>query len=335
MQKRNWAKKSTILISAVAVVLVLLAGLTEQSNPYCLQVDWLPIQKEMYSYYVAQALSDSALRPKAGQKPTAAQQKEIRTQTEIYITQMVAVSSELHNMGVSIDQVYKKQVAQYTGQAWRVYGGYYKKIGVSKEMVALAQTGRVAKEQLFTALYAENGRRAVPEAEVKAYFYGNYAACNGVRVFLRERAQDMDDATWKKEKDALKIRLQTFADEVNREGKNFFSAAMENVQLLGNVPENIVYSKDNAFVTAEMIEQLRGLDSQKITLLEFPDFFLLAQGFNMRENEGEYYRNYKSEVLHKLKDAEYAALLEDMTATYQTGENPAAIKTLFADWRFT
>jgi hypothetical protein len=74
-----------------------------------------------------------------------------------------------------------------------------------------------------------------------------------------------------------------------------------------------------------------------VTLLEFPDFFLLARGVNMgldAETKEQYYAPQRADCLWELKQTEYKALLAELAATFKADENEAAVEALLADWKW-
>ncbi|MCL1953094.1 MAG: hypothetical protein FWF60_09745 [Oscillospiraceae bacterium] len=328
--RTNWTKKATILLAAICVALAGLSGFAPPAErDWLLQVEGAPISRAVYSYFLSEALKGTQGKP----KDLAALRRDVAARCVEYI----AVNSELRAMEVPVDQVLKDQVAQQTAFAWRVLGRYYSSIGVDKRTLNAGLAGRAAKDQLFRALYDTGGKRAVPEASIEAYFYGNFVACEGIRVLrtvMREdgedRLMDTDEAA------ALRQTLAEFVEAANEAG-DFYGVAREErfAKALSYAPISVVtVQKGDADYSDADFEQLRKLSPEKITLLNLPGFFLVARGVDMRESPEEYYLDYRADCLWKLKGADYEAALKELCGKYRADENAAEMERFYQEWKW-
>lgn len=337
MKKANWSKRATLLLAAVCVVLSVVNGaFNKPAQAWLLQVDGVPVYRELYAYYLSEALRNPAYK---NADKDARKRKALRADVAKRCTAFIAVNSELHNMWLVLEQQYKADVAERTGFLWRVFGGYYASIGVGKQTITMVQTHQANRKQLFYALYDAGGSRAVPEQAVTDQFYRSHAAYEGLRVFLTAPDEESDEGAQRPmtaaEAKALKARLGEIAEEINA-GGDFFSVCERYAEELSyTMPSFAELDRGDPDFTDAEFEKVRMLDPEKLSVLEFPTFFLLARGVNMGESPEEYYFPQRAACLWELKKDEYALLLEDLAATYQADENEAAVEKLLAGWKWS
>ncbi|MDR3313974.1 MAG: hypothetical protein LBS96_05905 [Oscillospiraceae bacterium] len=335
--KNNWSKKATLLLAAICVALsVINSAVVKPKAAWLLQVDGVPIYRELYTYYLSEALRNPAYSDAAKDEK---QRKALREDVARRCMAFIAVNSELHNMWQVLEQQYKAQVAERAGFLWRTFGDYYSAIGVGKETITQVATYKANQKQLFFSIY-DAGSRKVPEQQIKDYFYRTHAAYEGLRVF-RTALDATEDGGGERpmtaaESEALRKKLVALAEEINK-GKDFFTACEEHAADLSYAaPSTAELRRGDADFTEAEFEKVRQLDPSKVTVLEFPGFFLLARGVNMGEgdNPREYYDPQRGECLWEMKQAEYAVLLEELTASYRADENEAAVEDLLDAWKW-
>ena len=334
--KTNWTKKATILLAAICVALAALSSFTPSgAQAWLLQVEGVPVSRAVYSYFLSEALRDARedgqLKADGRPKDMAALRRDVKARCVEYI----AVNSELRKMEIPVDQMLKSEVAEQTASLWRLFSGYYRSIGVDKQTLNAALTGRAARDQLFRALYDEGGKTPTPEESIEAYFYGNYLAYEGVRVLRTVMSEDgelrdMDIP----EAAALRQVLADFTEAANDAG-DFYSAAKDEefALALGYLPPSVtMVRKGTVDVSDADFEQLRGLRPDRITLLNLPGFFLVARGVNMRESPEEFYMGRRADCLWKLKGAAYEAALKEICKGFRADENAAEVERVYREW---
>ena len=336
--RTNWTKKATILLAAICVALVAMSAFTPSgAQAWLLQVEGAPVSRAVYSYFLSQAVRDARqngqLNPDGSPKDLSALRKDVAARC----VEHVAVNSELRAMGVPIDQTLKAQAADRTAFYWQMFGRYYRAAGVDKQTLNAVLTGQSARDQLFRALYDTGGARPTSEEALQAYFYGNFVAYEGVRVFLTAlwedgTERDMTD----QEKADLKADLEDLVTAAN-EAEDFYSVAQEErfaKALSYMAPTPAVMDKSAGEVSEEDFEKVRSLPRDKISLLELEGFLLVATGIDMRESEDEYYLGYRSACLWTMQGEAYAKALEELCAQFHADENVGALDKFYREWNW-
>ncbi|MDR2753106.1 MAG: hypothetical protein LBB50_02220 [Oscillospiraceae bacterium] len=334
--RNNWTKKTTILLAAVCMALVSVCGMQVPKDAgWLLQVEGVPVSRGLYSYFVAQALQDAAVNRQGRPQDL----KALRADTARRCAEYVAVTSELHNQGQRFDELVKLELSQKIVGYWRMYGNYYTSIGVDKPTLGLALRGEAARKQLFRVLYGEGGVLETPQSSIESYFYGNFVAYEGVRVFLNVPQEDgtslpMTD----KEVSSARGKLAQMVEEANAAPElNFVELAQKDVYketLSYMIPSSTEVKKGQPDIPDKLFEELRGLDRNKLTLLEQPGFFIVARGINMRKAATEYFDRYRETCLWELKQHDFDVTVAALTKEYRTDENAVAINELLAAWPF-
>ena len=334
MKRMNWGKKITILMAAVCVALAALSGTAKRPDmTLMLQVEGIPIYRDTYCYLLSEALLE-APKDKNG-KPKDMQ--ALRGDIVERCVSMVAIKSELYNREKTIDPQLKFEVAVNAAYAWRTFHAYYNSIGVNKQTVNSMFTANAAREQLFLSLYDVGGSQEVPEETLEAYFYANYAAYDRVRVFLAQENEDGTERSLDKaETAALRATLKKLVGEVNG-GADFLDTSTSEAYaetLHYAAPMNVVVQKGSGIVTDEEFEKLRALETDKVALLEFDDYFMVARGIDMKESTDEYYQAYRNSCLWALQGDAYEEALQGLYKTFRADENVGAVEQLLAKWKW-
>ena len=331
MRRNNWTKQVTIILAAICVAL---AGISAYSvalaQDWLLQVEGVTISQELYSYFLSRALIEAERDEDGMPLDMEALREDVRERA----ARFVAINSELHNRGVALTPLHKARVAERTSFLWRVYGNYYMARGISKEVLALGQTGLAAWDQLFLALYDTGGAREVPEEDIEEFFYDNFVAFEGIWLFFTVTEADGTEREMTiTERDNLLEAVRALAAQVNADdGPSFFEAAQDDDfagMINYAVPSFYVIERDAHF------EQIRGLNTEQVSVLTFDESLIIGRGIDMRESPEEYFYVYRTESLRALMGEEFERLLEEeLFAHFRADENVAAVEALLGRWEF-
>ena len=341
--KRNksikWVKPATIVLAVVGLVCAVLVGVqTERraANSHLLQVGKTRISREIYSYFVSEAISDGTVE--LNKNGTPKDMKLLREEVKRRCTEFVAVQSELSSHQRSISQQLKLQAAERSAFVWRTFGSYYTSIGVDKPTINTIWLGLSSREQLFRTLYDDDtSPRKVPDESMQAYFYGNYVAIEALKIY---QTVALDDGTERPmtiaERGTLRAQLDSLVQASNQEGAVFALVASEEshaVPLNYATPAEMLLQKTDGDMPPAVFDQLREWGPDTVSLLLVDDsYYLVGRGINMREAAGVYYAVHRNECLWALKGAEYEGLLQELFKGYKANENAKEVDRLLKNW---
>ncbi|MCL2445731.1 MAG: hypothetical protein FWD06_03060 [Oscillospiraceae bacterium] len=337
MRRNNWTKYAQVLLAAISILLVALAANahTLAQQEWMLQIEGIPISRQLYSYFVAQALAE--VERDANGVPL--DMEELRTRAAAQAIAFVALNSEMHNQGISLEPYMRAMIAQRTALLWRTFGNYYTRLGIDKETVAQVQNSIAAQDRLFRALYDTNGLREVPEESLESFFYGNFAAIDGLRLPLRVIEDDGSErAMTQTERGILVDTMRAMAVEANREGgPPLFILAQEELfaTTMGYaMPIGMVLRRDLDLTSADF-DRVMVLNTEQVTVLELDNEVIVAHGVDMRASKEEFYYMYRAYCLRTMMLPAFEADLQLLFAQFTADENVAAIESLLNGWNFS
>ncbi|MCL2531415.1 MAG: hypothetical protein FWE40_04590 [Oscillospiraceae bacterium] len=337
MRRNNWTKYAQVLLAAVCIVLVALVANahTLAQQDWMLQVEGIPISRQLYSYFIAQALAEV----ERDDNGVPLDMEELRAHAAAQAITFVALNSELRNQGVTLEPYMRAEVAQRTALLWRTFGHYYTRLGIDKEIVALVQDSIAAQDRLFRALYDTGGLREVPEESLESFFYGNFAAIDGLRLPLRVIEEDGSErAMTQTERGILVDTMRAMAVEANREGgppllilaqEELFATAMNYA-----MPFAMVLRRDLDLTSADF-DRVMVLSTESVTVLELEHEVIVAHGVDMREHKEEFYYMHRAYCLRTMMLPAFEADLQLLFAQFTADENVAAIESLLNNWDFS
>jgi len=281
--KINWAQKMTMLLAAVCATLVIVVSHAATDTPqWLLQVDGVPISRELYSFFLTQALVDTPRDANGVPVNMLALREDVMARAEAF----VAVESELANMGVSLDPVATARAVERTTALWRVFGNYFTAMGISKEVVGIGEMNLAAQDQLFRALYDTGGTRAVDEEMIESYFYGNFVAFDGMRLFFTVMEEDGTERNMTQtERGILIDTMRAMLAELNREdGPSIYDIAQDEqfAPALNDALPAISMIRRGVDLPVDQFDQVRNLSPDRFSMLEFENELIVARGVNMR-----------------------------------------------------
>ena len=341
MKRKNRIKQITIVLAVIGVGLAVLVGvLTAQSeNSFLLTVGKTQVSREIYSYFVAEAINDGSVPLDKRGEP--ADMKQLREEVKRRCMEFVAVQSELSSHDKSISQQLKLEAAERSAYEWRAFGAYYTSIGVDKPTVNSVWLGRSARTQLFRTLYDDAAsKRRVPEENVQSYFYGNYVAIEALKIYPTVA---LDDGTVRPmtvaERTNLRSQLDSLLQASNQEGAVFaLVAAEENyaVPLNYATPAELLLQKTDKDLPVEAFDALREWGSDTVSLLLVDNtYYLVGRGINMRESAEVYYAVHRNDCLWGMRGVEYESLLKVLFSGSKASENGKEVERLLKNWPWT
>jgi|GEM_PF-1249327 len=341
MKRKNWIKQITIVLAAAGLGLAVLVGVltARAENSFLLKVGKTQVSREIYSYFVSEAISEGAVP--LNNKGVPKDMKQLREEVKRRCMEFVAVQSELSSHDRSISQQLKLEAAERSAFEWRTFGAYYTSIGVDKPTVTSIWLGHSAREQLFRTLYDDAAsKRSVPEEAVQSYFYGNYVAVEALKIYPTVA---LDDGTERPmtiaERTNLRSQLDSLVQASNQEGAVFALVASEEnyaVPLGYATPMELLLQKTDKDLPVEAFDLLREWNPDAVSLLLVDNsYYLVGRGINMREAAEVYYAVHRSDCLWGLRGVEYESLLKELFGRSKASENVKEVERLLKNWPWT
>ena len=150
-------KKAICMILAGVLCLLSLCACTRRAS---VSVNGTPIGEGVAAYFIdaaRQALPDAT-------------EEEQTAEAHRQIAEYVAVNSAFSERNLALTTAEKADVSQSVNNLWRLFGGYYTELGVTKQDLLLVETSKAYKDAVMADFYAPDGDEPVSEETLKAYF---------------------------------------------------------------------------------------------------------------------------------------------------------------------
>lgn len=223
-------------IAAAFLALVLTAGMAGCSTDksWAMKTDNLTVPIGTYIYYLYAAYQSAGSSVPDTAKPVLEQKIDgqdadawIKAKALDYTKELLLVNDKMKELNLSLTAEETKSVSETTDSQWSQYSATLEKYGVSKNSFNLAYSDFYTKYQkVFEALYGKGGKKAVSDADLKAYYEKNYSDFSYVVAPLYKAGTNgsyaaLTDA----EKAALKKEFEGYAADVSAGKKTLQEAA--------------------------------------------------------------------------------------------------------------
>lgn len=231
-------------------------------------------------------------------------------EAEKLCAEYVKVNTEFKNRELSLSGSAKGSIAAAVDEVWNLYGGYYEKIGVSKETVTKIKTSDAYKEMLVSSVFGAGGDKEISEDQMKTYFNENYIFFKYMTASLTGDAE-ADKATTSKFKE--------LKDNIGREDPD-----TEEEMTFEDV--NKKYSEETGEPAAELniSTMKKGSDTfpekffTDVLEMEVDSYKVLSYDENIflvqKVDGSSYFGDYKTSILDYMTNTDFETL---MTTNYK------------------
>lgn len=188
-------KKITAFVLALAA-LFSLSGCSLSDTSWVAKYGDRQISAGVYIYYVVQAYQSAFYQVEDMSKDVLKQTVEdvpaaewIASEAFDGFTDFVATEQEFDRLGLSLDESTNAGIDSLTAQMWAYYGSIYEKAGISQDSYREIVANAYKQNEIFHAYYGPGGEFEVPEEELQAYFFANYAKLKYLYVEFTEPAE--------------------------------------------------------------------------------------------------------------------------------------------------
>ncbi len=218
------------------------------------------------------------------------------------IARYVAVNSEFSNHSLTVPKSSRSVLSDDVNNIWHIWGGYYEKLGISKETIYKIQLSKLYETLLLEEYCGENGTSPVSENDIKEYFRKNFASVRFVTGYLFEVTENGTKEMTEDQKNRLQKSFGTAAEEVNGG-----TGIEEAVKLLDSaeIHNTVVNSKGNDNFPDGFWDEVQKIEMNKAGVIQLGSYVFLVQKVNGEEGEFECYSQYRSDCLYQMKGEEF------------------------------
>ena len=295
-------KKAICMMLAGVFCLLSLCACTRRAS---VSVNGTPIGEGVAAYFVdaaRQALPDAS-------------EEEQTAEAHRQIAEYVAVNSAFSERNLALTTAVKADVSQSVNNLWRLFGGYYTALGVTKQDLLLVETSKAYKDAVMADYYAPDGDEPVSEETLKAYFNENYVAFKSVTGFLTT-ADDSGNAVTLSDADKQRLTAQF---EKSAAAINGGSSVEEQASAIENTTANtetVVVHRDNPNYPDGFFAQVSGIENGTAQSFVLGEYIFLIQREDITDADRNLFATYRTDCLRTLKGAAFETVLQAWSAAY-------------------
>ena len=295
-------KKAICMMLAGVFCLLSLCACTRRAS---VSVNGTPIGEGVAAYFVdaaRQALPDAT-------------EEEQTAEAHRQIAEYVAVNSAFSERNLALTTAVKADVSQSVNNLWRLFGGYYTALGVTKQDLLLVETSKAYKDAVMADYYAPDGDEPVSEETLKAYFNENYVAFKSVTGFLTT-ADDSGNAVTLSDADKHRLTAQF---EKSAAAINGGSSVEEQASAIENTTANtetVVVHRDNPNYPDGFFAQVSGIENGTAQSFVLGEYIFLIQREDITDADRNLFATYRTDCLRTLKGAAFETVLQAWSAAY-------------------
>ena len=244
-----------------------------------------------------------------------ATEEEQTAEAHRQIAEYVAVNSAFSERNLALTTAKKADVSQSVNNLWRLFGGYYTELGVTKQDLLLVETSKAYKDAVMADFYAPDGDEPVSEETLKAYFNENYVAFKSVTGFLTT-ADDSGNAVTLSDADKQRLTAQF---EKSAAAINGGSSVEEQASAIENTTANtetVVVHRDNPNYPDGFFAQVSGIENGTAQAFVLGEYIFLIQREDITDADRNLFATYRTDCLRTLKGAAFETVLQAWSAAY-------------------
>lgn len=282
-------------IAALILILVMLTAVFSSCAPTKVKVNGMKIDNEVYAYFESQSEDESSINQA--------------------IARYTAINSEFSSKGLKLSTPQKASLSQTVNDIWHLYGKYYEDIGVSKQTIYKIECSKQYEQSLLADYYGENGESPVSEDELKAYFTENYAGVRFVTGYLFNIDEKGATVAMTDEQKSNTVKaFDSVAAMVNNG-----TAIEEAVGALGEnteVHNAVIFSFSEGTFPAGFFNAVKPVEKGKAAAITLGSYIFLVQRVDPFSEEYNYYKDYRTDCLNKMKGEEFRGIVDGWVESY-------------------
>lgn len=168
-------KRILKILCVFSALFVLFFSGCSKGGKTAVTVNEAEVSNGVYAYYIDKVLSypDEYAVNEEGSEGVA--ERDAVTETALGLCRnFVAADMLMSDLGLSVSQQLKSEVAENTENIWSLFGEYYKSIDVSKSDITKINTFEAQKMQLLDYYYGKGGKNEVSDDDLKQKFVEMY-----------------------------------------------------------------------------------------------------------------------------------------------------------------
>ena len=279
------------VIALILVLVICVLSFASCSGPAKVRVNGTKIDNEVYAYF--DDLYDG-------------NESEIKKAISRYVT----INSEFYKRNLKLTSVQKSNLSIRVDDLWHLYGVHYTKADISRQTIYKIETSKVYEEALLDYYYGQGGVEPISEETLKKYFKANYIAI----AFATEYLFNVDEtgATVPMTDSEKAVVINEFAksEGLVNTGTPIEAATDKDVR------NTIITSSYDGSFPSGFYKEVATINVGSARTVTLDDYVFLVQRIDVFDKTYDYYPDYRTQCLRKLKGNEFEKMIEQWSQGY-------------------
>lgn len=277
-----------------------------------------------------------------GKEKKVAYEKWVDERAEELIRNYAAAMIKQKALKIKIDETTQQTIDSYSQMYWQYYyQPVFEKNGVGYETYKKMFTSSYYENEYFLSIYDKDGTDEVPEKTVSKTFYDSYCLADAIVISVKTEdaeAAEGEEATEESTLPTLDEAKKTLKDYKTRleKGESFKTiyeeynkaTASEDEESTGTAESATVYGSEETDSASEYFTDIYKLKKGDIKIFTAEDEseVILVQKLDISSDEEKYYKSYRENVLHQLKDEDFQKKFEKFAKSLELTKDSYATK---------
>ena len=274
-----------------------------------------------------------------GKKTKTDYEKWVNNRAEEFMRDYAAAVIKQKALKIKIDDATRSSIDSYSAMYWQYYyQPVFEKNGVGQETYKKMFTASYYENEYFLSIYDTEGTDPVAEKTVSKTFYDSYCLADAITISVADENSDKDAETTESELPTLseakklligyKTRIEngeTFASVFKEYNEKNSSSEDESSS---EADSATVYGSEETNSASEYFTDVYKLKTGDVKILTNDDEseIILVQKKDISKDEETYYKSYRENVLHQLKDDEFDKNFDKFAKSLKIEKNNSATK---------
>lgn len=309
------------ILSLILAIICLSSTVTFSSCSFAekgavMEINGVEISDDVFTYFLDLAVVDLGIN---------APLKSLKEKATTYAETYFKINSLAHSQKISLSTAEKAEVSEKVNAYWGIYGGYYSKIGVTKETLTKIFSADAFREALLVHFYGTGGEEEISLSRLYAQFKTNYIVFQAITGYFT--TTNLNGQTVKineTEKEALVLKFQNMCAMVNAGEQNMEEAAdfLAESGYQATV-QTVVLHKDDTSYPAGFFEKVKNTEARLASVIGTEEYiFLVLRGD--ADTKSSYFNEKRTEMIEIIVGTEIDEKIEKSLVTKTKIDNSLA-----------
>lgn len=298
----------------------------QSNDSVALNISGAEISDKLFSLFLSNVLQN-----KAEYSLTKESKKDdIINSATVLCTEYVAVNSLFLEEKLQLSPEYKYRITDNVSTKWDFYKNFYTSVGIDKQTLTKAETYEAKKEMLLQHFYGKDGKMAIPDAVLKAYFNENYVTFKSINGYL---TKILDDGSVKRlsndEVTLIENKFKVMCDDI-RTGTTIEDVCSQNSgnsYVASASVETVTINRFKNSYPTEFFAAVHSMPENSPKVIETADniFLVLKQS----DTDSAVFEEYRTDCLKSVCLDTFGTLLDNTKKSYKTDKDSSVINSAY------